>query len=294
MRRPGQATVTHAQPRPRRPRLHHAGQHQQSADCQPRRDQLPVRRRACMAGQHAACMRHACSCCPVREHSPACPALAAAVVCCRQTRHAHLHSASPFAHSSSPSAHACPPPRPHDERRAQRAAKKLGIGCVAVFTEPDALSLHVLQAPESVCLGASPKEYLNAEKLIQVAKETGERQRPKSCRLRAAAPHLDCCLARPACWPSTLCAEHPLRRATHALTPRAGCDAVFPGYGFLSENTDFSALCAANGIAFIGPTAGALRCSLPTACFPGLGCQRWSGNHPLTRCVPPSPLPQTR
>lgn len=58
--------------------------------------------------------------------------------------------------------------------RAQRACKKLGLGCVAVFTEPDALSLHVLQAAESVCLGASPKEYLNAAKLIKVAKSTGE------------------------------------------------------------------------------------------------------------------------
>ncbi len=38
----------------------------------------------------------------------------------------------------------------------------------------------------------------------------------------------------------------------------AGCDAVFPGYGFLSENTEFAAMCEDNGIAFIGPTAGAL------------------------------------
>lgn len=58
--------------------------------------------------------------------------------------------------------------------RAQRACKKLGMPCVAVFTDPDALSLHVLQAEESVCLGASPKEYLNAGKLIEVAKSTGE------------------------------------------------------------------------------------------------------------------------
>lgn len=57
----------------------------------------------------------------------------------------------------------------------QRACKKLGLDCVAVFTEPDALSLHVLGTPESVCLGASPKEYLNAARLIEVAKETGER-----------------------------------------------------------------------------------------------------------------------
>ncbi|KAL4418864.1 hypothetical protein ABPG77_002620, partial [Micractinium sp. CCAP 211/92] len=90
--------------------------------------------------------------------------------------------------------------------RAQRACKRLGLPCVAVYTEPDALSLHVLHAAESVCLGASPKEYLSPERLLEVAKSTG-------------------------------------------------CDAVFPGYGFLSENTEFSAMCEDNGIAFIGPTA---------------------------------------
>lgn len=63
----------------------------------------------------------------------------------------------------------------------QRACKKLGLGCVAVFTEPDALSLHVLGAPESVCLGASPKEYLNATRLIEVAKETGEGSALPAC-----------------------------------------------------------------------------------------------------------------
>ena len=33
----------------------------------------------------------------------------------------------------------------------------------------------------------------------------------------------------------------------------AGADAIHPGYGFLSENHDFAAACAAKGIAFIGP-----------------------------------------
>lgn len=36
---------------------------------------------------------------------------------------------------------------------------------------------------------------------------------------------------------------------------RTGAQAVFPGYGFLSESTEFSGLCEAAGIVFIGPTA---------------------------------------
>ena len=34
----------------------------------------------------------------------------------------------------------------------------------------------------------------------------------------------------------------------------AGCDAVHPGYGLLSENPDFSRACAARGITFVGPS----------------------------------------
>ncbi len=34
---------------------------------------------------------------------------------------------------------------------------------------------------------------------------------------------------------------------------RTKCDAVYPGYGFLSEKSDFAKLCAENGLIFIGP-----------------------------------------
>ena len=39
---------------------------------------------------------------------------------------------------------------------------------------------------------------------------------------------------------------------------RAGCDALHPGYGFLAENPQLPRACAANGIAFIGPSAEAM------------------------------------
>ena len=39
----------------------------------------------------------------------------------------------------------------------------------------------------------------------------------------------------------------------------AGCDAVHPGYGFLSENADFADACAQAGISFIGPSGDVIR-----------------------------------
>ena len=38
----------------------------------------------------------------------------------------------------------------------------------------------------------------------------------------------------------------------------AGADAVYPGYGFLSENPDLAEQCAAHGITFVGPPASVL------------------------------------
>ncbi|MDX1741321.1 MAG: biotin carboxylase N-terminal domain-containing protein, partial [Rhodothermales bacterium] len=34
-----------------------------------------------------------------------------------------------------------------------------------------------------------------------------------------------------------------------------GADAIHPGYGFLAENAEFSAICVDHGIKFIGPSA---------------------------------------
>ncbi|SVD80782.1 uncharacterized protein METZ01_LOCUS433636, partial [marine metagenome] len=39
----------------------------------------------------------------------------------------------------------------------------------------------------------------------------------------------------------------------------AGCEAIHPGYGFLSESPDFALLCQENDLVFVGPTADHLK-----------------------------------
>ena len=43
------------------------------------------------------------------------------------------------------------------------------------------------------------------------------------------------------------------------LAVEAGCDALHPGYGFLSENPELAEICAERGIKFIGPSAEVIR-----------------------------------
>ncbi len=59
--------------------------------------------------------------------------------------------------------------------RVIRACKELGIRTVAVYSEADADALHVRHADEAVLIGPpAPREsYLNVEKLLAAAKETG-------------------------------------------------------------------------------------------------------------------------
>ncbi len=65
-------------------------------------------------------------------------------------------------------------------------------------------------------------------------------------------------------WTATrsVCVGPPPARESYLSIPallhvavETGCDAVYPGYGFLAENAEFAAQCEENGIKFIGPSA---------------------------------------
>ncbi|MGC6429389.1 MAG: acetyl-CoA carboxylase biotin carboxylase subunit [Flavobacteriales bacterium] len=57
--------------------------------------------------------------------------------------------------------------------RIMRSAKEMGLKTVAVFSDADRKSPHVMYADEAVCIGASPssESYLNMDKIIKVCKD---------------------------------------------------------------------------------------------------------------------------
>jgi len=59
--------------------------------------------------------------------------------------------------------------------RVMRTAREMGIGTVAVYSEADRTSPHVLYADEAVCIGppASVQSYLNQDKIIAACRATG-------------------------------------------------------------------------------------------------------------------------
>ncbi len=60
-------------------------------------------------------------------------------------------------------------------RRITRTLKRLGVGSVAVYSEADAHSLHVVDADEAILLGPPPvaESYLKVDKLLDAARHTG-------------------------------------------------------------------------------------------------------------------------
>lgn len=110
--------------------------------------------------------------------------------------------------------------------RILRTAKQLGLQTVAIYTQVDATSPHVLLADEAVALSPSqpPSNDNSTDPLItsDIASD--------------AKAYLDADVI------VSICIE---RRVT----------LVHPGYGFLSENAKFARLLARNGVTLLGPHA---------------------------------------
>ena len=96
--------------------------------------------------------------------------------------------------------------------RVIKTAKKMGIKTVAVYSEADEYSKHVLEADESILIGPPPssESYLSIKKIIDATKKTNS-------------------------------------------------DAIHPGYGFLSENSNFVQKLSKTKIKFIGPNIEAIK-----------------------------------
>ncbi len=73
------------------------------------------------------------------------------------------------------------------------------------------------------------------------------------------APHVQLADAAIAIGPAPAAQSYLVIDKIIAACKQSGADAVHPGYGFLSENEDFADACTAAGIAFIGPSADAMR-----------------------------------
>ncbi len=59
--------------------------------------------------------------------------------------------------------------------RVMRTAQRLGIRCVAVYSEADANALHVKMADEAYCIGPAPsrESYLRGDHIIEIALKAG-------------------------------------------------------------------------------------------------------------------------
>jgi pyruvate carboxylase len=82
--------------------------------------------------------------------------------------------------------------------------------------------------------------------------------------LESVAVYSTADIASPHVWAASraVCIGPPPARQSYLSIPsllhvaaETGCDAVYPGYGFLSENADFARQCEESGLKFIGPSA---------------------------------------
>ena len=75
-----------------------------------------------------------------------------------------------------------------------------------------------------------------------------------------------------------------------ATARAAGADAIYPGYGFLSENPELAAACTAAGITFVGPPARVLELTGDKS--RAIAAARDAGLPVLASCAPSASVPE--
>ncbi|MBI3512867.1 MAG: acetyl-CoA carboxylase biotin carboxylase subunit [Proteobacteria bacterium] len=96
-------------------------------------------------------------------------------------------------------------------------------------------------------------------RVIRTARRLGLRTIAVYSEADAGALHVELADEAHAIGPAPARASYLDSAAILDAAKRSGADAIHPGYGFLSENADFAAACAAAGVIFIGPPPAAIR-----------------------------------
>uniref|UniRef100_A0A8C5WCJ8 Pyruvate carboxylase n=1 Tax=Leptobrachium leishanense TaxID=445787 RepID=A0A8C5WCJ8_9ANUR len=165
--------------------------------------------------------------------------------------------------------------------RVFRACTELGIRTVAVYSEQDTGQIHRQKADEAYLIGKGlppVQAYLHIPDIIKVAKVCPPpfflrthkilelfclsylRRLPQLCRYWNRGPEDSCCLTRYSQAPCSYC--HAFRAFAVLIDygqQENEVDAVHPGYGFLSERSDFAQACNDAGVRFIGPSPEVVR-----------------------------------
>src|SRR5271170_536452 len=124
--------------------------------------------------------------------------------------------------------------------RIIRTLKRLEIASVAVYSDADIHSLHVVQADESVALGsgAAAETYLRQDALLAAARATGAQAiHPGYGFLSESAPFAEACAAAGVVFVGPTPAqmrEFGLKHLARDVAARCGV-ALLPGSGLLSS-----------------------------------------------------------
>jgi 3-methylcrotonyl-CoA carboxylase alpha subunit len=98
-----------------------------------------------------------------------------------------------------------------------------------------------------------------AVRIARTARRMGLRTIAVYSEADAQALHVRACDVAFPIGPAPAAASYLVAERLIATARQAGADCIHPGYGFLAENAEFAAACAAAGIAFVGPPPDAIR-----------------------------------